>query len=179
MKILKYLSAATFLVACSGDENNVPVDAKQSGSDAQADAEVQIDAPPPGKLVINEVQGDGTPDWVELFNGTNATIDLSTYYLSDNALAPVALTGTIAPGAYKVLLQAATGGDFTFGLGKGGDAVNLYSDNGVTMVDTVTWAQNYFTDPVNATPAAFTYGRSPNGTGDFAMLAPTQGAVNP
>jgi hypothetical protein len=175
MKIWKYLSVATFLVACTGDDKTAPADAKQagSGSDAQVDApvEVEVDAAPAGKLVINEVQADN-PDWVELYNGTNADIDLSTYYFSDDggAATAVALTGTIAAGGYKVLNTVT---DFTVGINKTADSVNLYSDAGITVVDTVTWAA-----AGNFTIAVSTYGRYPNGTGDFAKMAPSNGTAN-
>ena len=185
MKALKFVCAVLLLGACNGDDDATTIDAaptpdaEQQQFDAapQIDADepdataTDIDAAPEGDLVINEVDGNGTPDWVELYNGTNDDIDLSTFYLGDNTV-PVAaevLTGTIAKGTYKVLLKDT---DFTFGLGKSADSVILYSDNGITVVDSVTWAQDFFS------AAGTTYGRSPDGTGDFVMMTPSQGVVN-
>lgn len=60
---------------------------------------------------------------------------------------------------------------FDFGFGGGGDAVNLY-DGSATLVDSTTWV-----DGEGAEPGS--WGRLPNGTGNFASLAAvTPGAAN-
>ena len=77
----------------------------------------------------------------------------------------------VLPGEYLVLTQNAAD-SFDFGFGGGGDAVNLY-DGLATLVDTTAWV-----DGEGAEPGS--WGRSPNGTGNFASLAAVSpGAANP
>lgn len=111
-------------------------------------------------ILINEVESSGGDpgDWVELFNGGLNTTDLSGWELRDNddTHSYVIPDGTtIAPGAYLVLEEAA----FDFGLG-GADSARLFDGAG-TLVDTHEWAAH----------AETTYGRCPNGGGDFTTTA--------
>ena len=117
---------------------------------------------------INEVESqDGVPgDWVELVNTGTTTVDLGGFVFRDgddtHAYAIPAGT-TIAAGGFAVLDEA----DFGFGLGKA-DSARLSSPGG-TLVDTYSWTAH----------AATTYGRNPDGTGDFAETAEaTKGATN-
>ena len=125
-----------------------------------------------GRIVINEIESQaGSPDdWVELLNVGDAPIDLSGYVLTDNAPSDPTHRHTIPagtvvnPGEYLVI---DVGGD-VFGLG-GADSVNLFGTDGVTVVDTYSWTAH----------SATTYGRCPDGTGDFADTSePTKGAAN-
>jgi hypothetical protein len=118
---------------------------------------------------INEVESSGgTPgDWVELINTGPSAVDLTGWVFRDNAdgagyvLPP---GSTIAAGGYLVLEEA----QFGFGLG-GGDAARLFAPGGVQLIDSYVWT----------THAATTYGRCPNGTGDFTTTTePTKGALN-
>ena len=49
----------------------------------------------------------GSPDWIELYNGSQTDIHLSNYYLTDNVEAPQKATRlpdvTLAPGGYYLL----------------------------------------------------------------------------
>ncbi|ROS77435.1 lamin tail-like protein [Curtobacterium sp. PhB130] len=117
---------------------------------------------------INEVESqDGVPgDWVELVNTGSTAVDLGGYVVKDSeddhAYAIPAGT-TVGAGGFSVIEEAALG----FGLGKA-DSVRLYDPNG-TAVDAYSWTAH----------AATTYGRNPDGTGDFAETsAPTKGAAN-
>ena len=96
-------------------------------------------------LVINEVVSSnstslshpelGSPDWIELYNGTNATIDLSGFGLSDNVKEPHKWTfpeGTTIPAGGYLLIYACsyTGEDDSllctdFGLSKNGESLLL------------------------------------------------------
>ena len=119
-------------------------------------------------LTINEVESSGgTPgDWIELRNTGGTAIDASGFLLKDNddshVLAIPAGT-TIAAGAYWVAdVEAA------FGLGSA-DSARLYLADGTTLLDSYTWTAH----------AATTYGRCPDGTGEFATTTePTKGSVN-
>lgn len=120
-----------------------------------------------GKLLINEVlydllnggsQGsENENEWVEIFNGTNATIDLSGYMLHDNSSASSTIpSGTIlGSGKYLVVTGSTTTASFWSipgdaivivdssgtignGLANGGDNVLLMAADD-TIVDAVSW----------------------------------------
>ncbi|HEY0215417.1 MAG TPA: lamin tail domain-containing protein [Cellulomonas sp.] len=118
---------------------------------------------------INEVESSGGDpgDWVELVNIGVQTVDLSGYLLGDSEAAhryPVPAGTTLAAGAYLVLDEA----DLGFGLG-GGDTARLLAPDGATVVDEYTWTAH----------AATSYGRCPDGTGDFTTTAAvTEGSRN-
>ncbi|TSD10307.1 lamin tail domain-containing protein [Curtobacterium sp. KBS0715] len=117
---------------------------------------------------INEVESqDGTPgDWVELTNTGSTTVDLGGYLLRDSEddhTYTIPAGTTVAAGGFTVLDEAA----FGFGLGKA-DSVRLFDARGA-VVDSTSWTAH----------ASTTYGRNPDGTGDFAeTAAPTKGAAN-
>ncbi len=117
---------------------------------------------------INEVESQGgTPgDWVELTNVGTTTVDLGGYVLrdgEDDHTYPIPAGTTVAPGGFTVLDEA----DFVFGLGKA-DAVRL-ADPAGAIADEYRWSEH----------AATSYGRNPDGTGEFAVTAePTKGAAN-
>ena len=124
-----------------------------------------------GVIKINEVESNGgvPDDWVELYNPGTAPIDISGYVFKDNDdthsyVLPA--DSIVAPGAYFVMDTGAAG--FNFGLGSA-DSTRLYLPNGTTIVDTYSWT-------VHATT---TYGRCPNGVGDFTTtLSSTKGSAN-
>ena len=46
-----------------------------------------------GKVMINEVSMDSTPDWVEIYNGSTNTVDLQGWTLDDvDAATPVEIS---------------------------------------------------------------------------------------
>ena len=120
-------------------------------------------------VVINEIESNlGSPgDWVELYNAGTGTADVSGWRFldSDNTHTAYVIPAgtTVAPGAYLVLEEA----QFIFGLGAG-DSARLFDPAGA-LVDTYVWTAH----------AATTYGRCPNGTGDFRTTTTvTKGAAN-
>lgn len=124
---------------------------------------------------INEVEsnGDKVADWVELTNTGSSTVDVSGWKILDNDPAHVATPvvvpagTTIAPGAYYAIYTEI---NQTPGFGLGGDdSATLYLPDGTTQVDSYAWTAH----------AATTYGRCPNGTGDFkTTTTSTRGAPN-
>ncbi|WP_198415062.1 MULTISPECIES: lamin tail domain-containing protein [unclassified Cryobacterium] len=118
---------------------------------------------------LNEVESNGgTPgDWIELVNLGTAPVDASGLVLKDSddthaAVLPVG--STIAAGGYLVV-EAPT---MDYGLG-GGDAARLFDTDGVTLIDSYAWTVH----------AASTYGRCPDGVGEFADTATaTKGSAN-
>jgi len=84
------------------------------GSPGQDDSSI---LPEPGAIVINEVHAHshaGAPDWIELYNTTGTTIDISGWFLSDSNdnlfKYKIANGTTIGPNGYLVLYE-----DLNFG----------------------------------------------------------------
>ncbi len=119
-------------------------------------------------IKINEVESNGgTPgDWIELYNSGSTPIDLSGYLVKDNddTRTTALPAGTIiTPGGFLVVDESVLG----FGLGAA-DAARIYDANG-GLLDSYTWTAH----------AAITYGRCPDGTGDFApTTVSTKGTAN-
>lgn len=137
-------------------------------------------------VVINEImpKNNGTvadqdneyDDWVEFYNNSASTVDLSGFYLSDDILFPMKYEipsgTTIAPGEYLIIwcdqdtLQS--GLHAPFKLTSGGETLTLY-DNSMNVVNQVTYPEM---------EAGTTYGRYINGSGAFQRLMPTFNAEN-
>jgi hypothetical protein len=138
------------------------------------------------EVVINELMpvNSGTvadnygefDDWIELFNKSAATVDLSGYYLSDNHKKPSKWQfpqGTVILGKGYLIIWA--DGDSTqFGLhtnfklsSSGEEAVLAKPD--LTIIDKVT-----FPAPV----MEVSYSRVPNGTGEFKWQNPSYNKSN-
>lgn len=121
-----------------------------------------------GPIAINEIESSGdTPDFVELTNTGATAVDISGFQLldSDPTHDPVVVPAntSLAAGGF-----VAFDTEPAFGLGSG-DTVTLFAADGTTVLDTYTWTQH----------AATTYGRCPDGTGEFTTTAsPTRGAAN-
>jgi len=120
------------------------------------------------QVKINEVESNGgTPgDWIELYNAGTTTVNLSGFIvkdIDDSRTTTLPAGTTIAPGGFYVIEESLMG----FGLGAG-DAARIFDPNGA-LLDSYTWTAH----------AAITYGRCPDGTGDFASTtASTKGAAN-
>jgi len=106
----------------------------------------------PGKLVISElvsannnsflVETLGAPDWIELYNGTKETIDLTGYTIIRTDATDkqyVIPSGSIAPGEYKVICATETiieNCDYLitgFNLPKKGTGVKIKNADGLTI----------------------------------------------
>lgn len=137
-----------------------------------------------GELVINEFMADNKSipdqdgdydDWIELYNNGSEELNLTGYYLSDDAADPsqwVFPDTTIMAGGY-LIVWADDNGDqeglhANFKLSKSGETIVL-SDNNMNLLDEVSYLQQK-TDT--------TTGRFENGTGDFIEMLPTFGAEN-
>jgi hypothetical protein len=126
----------------------------------------------PPSIRINEVEsnGDVVGDWVELTNIGDAPVDVSGWNLRDggegNPTLSIPSGTTIAPGAfYAVYTEVPPPG---FGLGVD-DEVTLYQADATTVVDSFAWGPH----------AATTYGRCPDGTGEFRVTTVgTRGGPN-
>ncbi|MFK8037388.1 MAG: CotH kinase family protein [Crocinitomicaceae bacterium] len=147
---------------------------------------IETFAPPVGDLVINEFQADNNStkadqdgefdDWIELYNNTNASIDLGDYYLSDNVnnvLQWVFPAGTsIAANGYLIIWcdkdTTQVGLHTNFKLSAGGETVFLSDDSG-TLLDQISYGEQ---------SEDLSYARFPNGTGAFQEMFPTFNSIN-
>lgn len=119
-------------------------------------------------LLISEVSYDvdtahgtaGSPDdneWIELYNPTGSTVDLSNWWIADASNEDKFPNGTtIAAGGFLVITSASTTSGFWGdtpmvsierslgnGLGNAGDALSLLDANGATTtVDALSWGSN-------------------------------------
>ena len=117
---------------------------------------------------INEVKpnGDGPAGWVELFNPTDAPIDISRYTITSSGIfEPFVLPDeSLIPARGYFNVEES---DMPLGL-RAADAVHLFSRFGV-QVDAFAWAAN----------PATSLGRCPEGTGAFiTTAAPTKTRTN-
>jgi len=117
---------------------------------------------------VNEVESNGgTPgDWIELFNFGTTPVDLSNFLVKDNddtRTTRLPAGAAIAPGGYYVIEESVLG----FGLGAA-DAARIF-DATSTLLDSYAWTSH----------AVITYGRCPDGVGEFAdNSVATKGAAN-
>jgi hypothetical protein len=129
---------------------------------------------PLGILVINEVAADEAPDWLEIVNASNATVNLQDFcYIDSGAIANCKPfpTMTLAPGAYFAADASTAISNFAFG---GDESAAVYRIADQRLSDMVDWPAN------GAGPMGSSYARSPNVTGAFATVTTqTKGAANP
>lgn len=127
-------------------------------------------------VVINEIQARSAlgADWVELYNAGGSEIALEGWQILDNQdrEAYTLPSGTIlAAGGYLIISQDDAGQTgFSYGLGRE-DSVRLY-DADTALVDSCSWLDG-------EAPEDESWGRIPNGEGDFKTLGiSTPGAAN-
>lgn len=152
-----------------------------NGDDGELD-----DSPLSGDLVVNEFMASNVStqadqdgefdDWIELYNNSRVAISLDGFHLSDEVENPTKWAfpsgTTIGAGAYLIIWadgdteQAGLHADF--GLSGGGESV-LLTDADTARIDQVDYPEQN---------EDISYGRSPNGTGDFTTMEPTFGAEN-
>jgi len=121
-------------------------------------------------------------DWIELYNPTDASIDVGGMYLTDNA---DDATRWQMPTRSPSLTRIAAGGFFViwadgdvddpglhagFRLNAGGNELRLYAADGKTLIDRVKYAEQ---------SPDVSYGRLPDGVGSWQLLGlPTPGSTN-
>jgi hypothetical protein len=136
-------------------------------------------------LVINEVapRGDG-PDWIELFNRSDESVDLCGYFLTDSVdrLDHYLPLGGVAPpapcepmlldaGARRIVLADGVEAPFQLGIA---DEIHLVAVDGL-VVDGLLFLYG----PGPLVPADVSLARDPDGDGLFFERAPTPGEANP
>ncbi|MCJ8314052.1 MAG: CotH kinase family protein [Saccharospirillaceae bacterium] len=146
------------------------------GCDDLVDKDALSQNPLVGNIIINEIitKSDTEADWIELLNISTSDVDVSSAILRDNDDSHTYILpgNTIIPaGAYLVISRDKEGETgFSFGLGSE-DSVRLFDYNG-QLVDDTHWLAG--TVPDNGS-----WGRSPNGYGNFTALSvTTKGLAN-
>lgn len=138
-----------------------------------------------GSISINEIcsknsvhaAADGNfYDWIELFNSSDSSVDLSGWGLSDKDTSPYLYTfpqgSSIGPKSYMIVYcESKSDGSNNiapFGLSTSGETVFLTDPDGnsVDFVEFGIMAENE------------TYGQFPDGSGKFAYMNGTPGAAN-
>ena len=136
-------------------------------------------------IVLNEIQARNNltqpdqngeyDDWIELYNNSSVTVDLSSYFLSDKGSQldrwQFPAGTTIAPDEYLIVWADADtfqgGLHANFKLSGGGESV--YLSDGTTILDKIKYVY-FYTDT--------SYGRYPNGIGPLTLMTPTFRAFN-
>jgi hypothetical protein len=126
----------------------------------QADFDFDVVKPSPADLYINELmsandttyadENNEFDDWIELYNGASDAVDIAGMYITDDAAEPMKYrisacdnNTTIPAGGYLVVWaddeteQGSLHTNFT--LSANGEFVGLYTGDGSTIVDTVSF----------------------------------------
>jgi hypothetical protein len=137
-------------------------------------------------LLINEFMADNditivgpdgnSPDWIELFNAGDETIDLSGMYLTDDLTDPTCWQfpeGTsIEPAGYLLVWADRDGGQLyaSFALNANGEEIGLFASDGETLIDSVVFVKQI---------QDVSYGRIPDGSSNWDYLpTSTPGLAN-
>ena len=158
-------------VVDGGSVDKTPSDDKPPRDDKKSDEP----SPMKGRLFINEVAASGEPnDWFELYNSSDKDIDLSDYTVADDLKDDTKRVkfpkGTIIKAGAYLRFEAKGASDLPFKLG-GDEELGLWDKEG-RLVDSADWNEG-------DAPAGKSWGRFPNGTGDFKTLdKPTPAAAN-
>ena len=142
----------------------------------------------PECLVINEFMADNgatlagpdgsNPDWIELYNGGNESVDLGGMYLTDNINNPMKWKfpdNTVIEAGGFLLIWADNASDLDglhcgFGLRANGETIDLLASDGTTLIDSVTYEKQI---------QDVSYGRLPDGSENWVhMLSATPGWGN-
>ncbi|MBN1509467.1 MAG: lamin tail domain-containing protein [Sedimentisphaerales bacterium] len=147
---------------------------------------------PAAALVINEILAsnnsgvtdpqDEYDDWIEIYNPGETAVDVAGMYLTDDLREPTRwrfptdhpeLT-RIAPGGFLLLWAdgdtADAGLHASFSLRATGEEIGLFDVDGVTLVDSVSFGEQF---------VDVSYGRYPDGAADWTFMGwPTPGDTN-
>jgi hypothetical protein len=137
-------------------------------------------------LFINEFMADNgitvagpdgnSPDWIEIFNAGNKTINLTGMYLTDDLTDPTCWQfpedTTIGPKEYLIVWADRDGGEIyaSFGLNANGEEIGLFDSDGETLIDSVQFVKQI---------QDVSYGRIPDGGSSWNyLLSATPGFSN-
>jgi len=168
----------TYMTATPDSSNSL-------GETVNPDDHVSVEVP--DDLFINEfmanndaaVEGPdgGYPDWIELYNGGNVSVDVGGMYLTDDLSNPDAWKfpdgTTVDAGGFLVVWadnDSEKGAMHTsFNLNANGEAIGLFASDGLTEIDSIVF---------EAQLNDVSYGRMPDGTANWTSLTSTPGSQN-
>ena len=124
-------------------------------------------------VLINEVVNNSSSgeDWFELYNTTNSDIDIANWYIEDDGDHRFTFAeNTIISANSHITFERRAPNSFDFGIG-GSDALLLFNAND-QQIDLADWL-------ADQVPEDTSFGRIPDGEGDFKMLyTPSRNAEN-
>jgi hypothetical protein len=132
-------------------------------------------------VILNEIAanpGQGSDDWIELYNPGPRSFDIGGMYLTNDLAAPTLWkikSGTAVPGKGWLWIwlgaqTTAAGLHANFDLSADGGQVGLFDRDGVTLIDSKTFSRQ---DP------GVSLGRYPDGGPDWLLFgSPSPGAAN-
>lgn len=127
---------------------------------------------------IQDPDGTGYPDWIEIFNTSASTVDLGGLYMTDDLTDPtqwqIPLGVSIEPNGYLVFWadnDEPQGDTHTnFKLGADGEEIGLFDSDGVSEIDSIVFGTQY---------SDVSYGRFPDGADSWGYMASaTPGTAN-
>lgn len=135
-------------------------------------------------LVLNEINGNGTK-FIELYNTTNAAIDISGVILKKNSSSLHTIPASTSIPA-KTIMTFVSGTDFSGGISaKRSLLIQIFTPDGKTVIDffknlTEDDAEEWDVAPpkYNGETATQSYGRFPDGTGSWQMMTASQNTAN-
>ncbi|RJO71525.1 MAG: hypothetical protein C4523_04135 [Myxococcales bacterium] len=154
-----------------GDSSDQPVDGDEEDDQPEEDSDLIV----PTTLFLNEIDCQGQSEWIEIVNtDPSSPVDAGGFAVADD-LSDATHSYRLAPGTmvstngFLVVKQAQDlGPGFGFGIKCGQDTIYLVSPAN-TLADQVK---------VPDLPDDTTWGRLPDGTGQWRETSPTQGASN-
>ncbi|MBU1039129.1 lamin tail domain-containing protein [Patescibacteria group bacterium] len=139
----------------------------------------------PGEVVINELVSDpteGSDEWVEIYNRTNRTIDLSLFSLSDGGNSKTYLSGSLGTNDSSrfYVIRSPKGN-----LNNSGDTLLLrYQETIIDQISYGAWDDGNITNNAPAIIKPYSLGRLPDGLdsdndkSDFIKMEPSYGLPN-
>lgn len=181
---------SAFIAGISGNFNLMGMGSEFNGDHQvwprfQNDFDFDVVKPAPAGLVINELMSSNDTtyadennefdDWIELYNGGTTDIDIAGMYISDDSAEPMKYriptcdnNTTIAAGGYMVIWadnEEDQGALHTnFSLSASGEFVGLYTADGTTVADSVTFG---------AFDQDKSFGRRTDGANDWVVFEAT------
>jgi len=168
-----------------------PSEPEDSTETAEPEATVEISVEPPttedivsvigpelqsatlGDVLINEFVSDpvsGEEEWIELYNTTSQTVNLTEWFLMDGSGKKTMLEGSLDANSYAVIYSPKGV------LNNGGDTIELF-DAFAAQIDHVAYGNwDSATAPSVSDPDSA--GRHPDQEDIFVAMTPTPGAMN-
>ncbi len=111
--------------------------------------------------LINEFSSNTSPDWIEIYNSGNETVDLSLYRIRDlTANNKLDLSGSLEPGGFAAF-------DWSNKLNNSGDLIKLVLSSDESVIDQVTYGDQGGLVSPNSNQ---TGGRDQDGGGEWVLF---------